>query len=90
MTIFDRYLLKRYAHAFVIGYAALFGLYFVIDVFIWAAPQEIAVAAPGWLVVAHAVTGLDVDLSTLLTAPAYAHQSRESAASWSRPLAVSW
>jgi lipopolysaccharide export system permease protein len=33
MTIFDRYLLKRYAHAFVIGYAALFGLYFVIDVF---------------------------------------------------------
>jgi lipopolysaccharide export system permease protein len=33
MTIFDRYLLRRYAHVFCVGYLALFGLYFVIDVF---------------------------------------------------------
>lgn len=33
MTIFDRYLLRRYWHVFGIGYLALFGLYFVIDVF---------------------------------------------------------
>jgi lipopolysaccharide export system permease protein len=33
MTIFDRYLLRRYWHVFAIGYLALFGLYFVIDVF---------------------------------------------------------
>src|SRR5579872_3634120 len=33
MTIFDRYLLRRYWHVFAVGYAALFGLYFVIDVF---------------------------------------------------------
>src|SRR5262245_19481079 len=33
MTIFDRYLLRRYAYVFAIGYMALFGLYFVIDVF---------------------------------------------------------
>ncbi|MGQ0637529.1 MAG: LptF/LptG family permease [Planctomycetaceae bacterium] len=33
MTIFDRYLLRRYWHVFGVGYLALFGLYFVIDVF---------------------------------------------------------
>lgn len=33
MAIFDRYLLRRYWHVFAIGYLALFGLYFVIDVF---------------------------------------------------------
>jgi lipopolysaccharide export system permease protein len=33
MTIFDRYLLRRYWHVFVIGFISLFGLYFVIDVF---------------------------------------------------------
>src|SRR5262245_15159171 len=33
MTIFDRYLLRRYWHVFAVGYLALFGLYFVIDVF---------------------------------------------------------
>jgi lipopolysaccharide export system permease protein len=33
MMIFDRYLLRRYWHVFFIGYLALFGLYFVIDVF---------------------------------------------------------
>ncbi|MBI3863928.1 MAG: LptF/LptG family permease [Planctomycetia bacterium] len=33
MTIFDRYLLRRYWHVFCIGFLALFGLYFVIDVF---------------------------------------------------------
>jgi lipopolysaccharide export system permease protein len=33
MTIFDRYLLRRYWHVFVIGYLSLFGLYFVIDAF---------------------------------------------------------
>jgi lipopolysaccharide export system permease protein len=33
MTIFDRYLLRRYWHVFFVGYLALFGLYFVIDVF---------------------------------------------------------
>ena len=33
MMIFDRYLLRRYWHVFFIGYSALFGLYFVIDVF---------------------------------------------------------
>jgi lipopolysaccharide export system permease protein len=33
MTIFDRYLLRRYWHVFGVGFLALFGLYFVIDVF---------------------------------------------------------
>jgi lipopolysaccharide export system permease protein len=33
MTTFDRYLLRRYIHVFAVGYLALFGLYFVIDVF---------------------------------------------------------
>jgi len=33
MTTFDRYLLSRYWHVFFIGFLALFGLYFVIDVF---------------------------------------------------------
>jgi lipopolysaccharide export system permease protein len=33
MTTFDRYLLRRYWHVFAVGYLALFGLYFVIDVF---------------------------------------------------------
>jgi len=33
MTTFDRYLLRRYWHVFGVGYLALFGLYFVIDVF---------------------------------------------------------
>jgi len=33
MTIFDRYLLRRYWHVFGVGFIALFGLYFVIDVF---------------------------------------------------------
>ncbi|MCY2968510.1 MAG: LptF/LptG family permease, partial [Planctomycetota bacterium] len=33
MTLIDRYLLGRYWYVFCIGYAALFGLYFVIDVF---------------------------------------------------------
>lgn len=33
MMIFDRYLLRRYWHVFFIGYLALFGLYFIIDVF---------------------------------------------------------
>jgi lipopolysaccharide export system permease protein len=33
MTTFDRYLLRRYWHVFAVGYIALFGLYFVIDVF---------------------------------------------------------
>lgn len=33
MGILDRYLLGRYWHVFLIGYAALFGLYFVIDAF---------------------------------------------------------
>ncbi len=33
MTTFDRYLLRRYVHVFAVGYLALFGLYFVIDVF---------------------------------------------------------
>lgn len=33
MTTFDRYLLRRYWHVFLIGFLALFGLYFVIDVF---------------------------------------------------------
>lgn len=33
MMIIDRYLLRRYWHVFFIGYLALFGLYFVIDVF---------------------------------------------------------
>jgi lipopolysaccharide export system permease protein len=33
MTTFDRYLLRRYWHVFAVGYMALFGLYFVIDVF---------------------------------------------------------
>jgi len=33
MTTFDRYLLRRYWHVFGIGFLALFGLYFVIDVF---------------------------------------------------------
>lgn len=33
MTTFDRYLLRRYWHVFIVGYVALFGLYFVIDVF---------------------------------------------------------
>src|SRR5204862_2903499 len=33
MTTFDRYLLRRYWHVFGVGFLALFGLYFVIDVF---------------------------------------------------------
>lgn len=33
MTTFDRYLLRRYWHVFGVGFIALFGLYFVIDVF---------------------------------------------------------
>jgi lipopolysaccharide export system permease protein len=33
MTTFDRYLLRRYWHVFAVSYLALFGLYFVIDVF---------------------------------------------------------
>ncbi len=33
MTTFDRYLLRRYWHVFAVGFMALFGLYFVIDVF---------------------------------------------------------
>jgi lipopolysaccharide export system permease protein len=33
MTLLDRYLLGRYAYVFFVGYVALFGLYFVIDVF---------------------------------------------------------
>src|SRR5438445_447817 len=33
MTTFDRYLLRRYWHVFAVGYLAMFGLYFVIDVF---------------------------------------------------------
>lgn len=33
MMIFDRYLLRRYWHVFVISFLALYGLYFVIDVF---------------------------------------------------------
>src|SRR5262249_15442825 len=33
MTTFDRYLLRRYLHVFAVGYLALFGLYFVIDIF---------------------------------------------------------
>ncbi|MSR57159.1 MAG: LptF/LptG family permease [Planctomycetaceae bacterium] len=33
MSIFDRYLLRRYWHVFGIAFSALFGLYFVIDVF---------------------------------------------------------
>lgn len=33
MTLIDRYLLGRYWYVFWIGYAAFFGLYFVIDVF---------------------------------------------------------
>ncbi|MFN6104328.1 MAG: LptF/LptG family permease, partial [Planctomycetaceae bacterium] len=33
MTLIDRYLLGRYAYVFFVGYVALFGLYFVIDVF---------------------------------------------------------
>jgi lipopolysaccharide export system permease protein len=33
MTLLDRYLLGRYAYVFLVGYVALFGLYFVIDVF---------------------------------------------------------
>ncbi|MFN0053515.1 MAG: LptF/LptG family permease [Planctomycetales bacterium] len=33
MTIFDRYLLRRYWEVFAIGFISLFGLYFVIDVF---------------------------------------------------------
>jgi lipopolysaccharide export system permease protein len=33
MTTFDRYLLRRYWHVFAVGFLALFGLYFVIDVF---------------------------------------------------------
>jgi lipopolysaccharide export system permease protein len=33
MLIFDRYMLRRYWHVFTIGSLALFGLYFVIDVF---------------------------------------------------------
>ena len=33
MTTFDRYLLRRYWHVFGVGYLALFGLFFVIDVF---------------------------------------------------------
>jgi lipopolysaccharide export system permease protein len=33
MTVFDRYLLRRYLYVFVIGYVSLFGLYFVVDVF---------------------------------------------------------
>jgi len=33
MTTFDRYLLRRYWHVFGVGFLALFGLYFVIDIF---------------------------------------------------------
>ena len=33
MTLIDRYLLGRYCYVFTIAYTALFGLYFVIDVF---------------------------------------------------------
>jgi len=33
MTLIDRYLLGRYCYVFAIAFAALFGLYFVIDVF---------------------------------------------------------
>lgn len=33
MLIFDRYLLRRYWHVFFIAFLALFGLYFIIDVF---------------------------------------------------------
>jgi lipopolysaccharide export system permease protein len=33
MMIFDRYLLRRYWHVFFISFLALYGLYFVIDVF---------------------------------------------------------
>lgn len=33
LTIFDRYILKRYFHVFVISYCALFGLFIIIDAF---------------------------------------------------------
>src|SRR5579872_7405583 len=33
MTTFDRYLLRRYVHVFAVGFLAMFGLYFVIDIF---------------------------------------------------------
>jgi lipopolysaccharide export system permease protein len=33
MTTFDRYILRRYWHVFGVGFLALFGLYFVIDIF---------------------------------------------------------
>lgn len=33
LTTFDRYLLRRYWHVFIIAYVALFGLYVIIDAF---------------------------------------------------------
>lgn len=47
MTIFDRYLLRRYWHVFFISFMALFGLYFVIDVF--TNVTDFADQSPGWL-----------------------------------------
>ncbi len=46
MTTFDRYLLRRYWHVFFIGFMALFGLYFVIDVF--TNVTDFADKSPGW------------------------------------------
>ena len=47
MTTFDRYLLRRYWHVFFIGFMALFGLYFVIDVF--TNVTDFTDAAPHWI-----------------------------------------